>query len=101
MDAVLAVGYAFTFTAFLSRFHIPPHTAMLLGASSLSYLLLATVIVFLHSILRVIDRHLIADADAGRRGPDPVALDQFLRMARNRAAVDEPAHPGQHRRVER
>src|SRR5437879_6467380 len=26
-DAVVAVGYSFTFSSFLSHFHIPPHTA--------------------------------------------------------------------------
>jgi len=67
INAGLVIGYSFTFSAFVSRFHIRPHTAMLLGATSLSYLLLATLIVALHSIVRTIDRHLIADADLGRR----------------------------------
>ena len=67
LDALLALGYSFSFTAFLSRLHILPETAMRLGATSLSYLLLATVFVVLHASLQWIDRHLIADADRGRR----------------------------------
>jgi len=64
---VLPVGYAFSFSTFLTTFHIPPRTGMLIGAASLSYLALATMVLLVHSILGVIDRHLIAEADAGRR----------------------------------
>jgi predicted MPP superfamily phosphohydrolase len=67
MNAGLTIGYAFTFTAFLSYFHIPPETAMLLGATSLSYLLLATAIVLVHCILKGIERRWMAEVDVGRR----------------------------------
>jgi uncharacterized protein len=66
-DAVLVVGYTFTFTAFLSRHNLPPRASMLLGGLTLSYLLIATFIVVVRGMVYAIDRRLPAATDPGRR----------------------------------
>ena len=67
LNMVVAVGYLFSFSQFLSRFHIPPRIGMLIGAASLSYLLLAVLVLSAQAILRWIDRRVLKVVDPGRR----------------------------------
>ncbi len=66
-DALLVVGYVFSWSDPVSRLGIPGRPAMLIGAATLGYLMVSTALFVLHSILRVVKNHLAADVDSTRR----------------------------------
>src|SRR5262249_4742706 len=66
-NRLVSAGYLFSFWQFLSRFHIPPRAAMILGAVSISYLVLAAVIFAAQAILGAVDRRFLKVIDPGRR----------------------------------
>jgi uncharacterized protein len=73
-NTVLAVGYLFTFSEVLSRFHIPPRAGMLFGAATLSYLLLAVAVLAIQSVFSALARRYPAAMNPGRRRVLRVAM---------------------------
>jgi predicted MPP superfamily phosphohydrolase len=66
-DAVVATGYVFTFSKLVARLGIPGRIAMLMGAGTLAYLIIATAVLALYHALQAVRKHLRADVDPGRR----------------------------------
>lgn len=66
-DALVVAGYACTFSTLLARLQIPGPIGQVMGASALTYLMTATVVVAVHQVLTVIRRYLKADVNPGRR----------------------------------
>lgn len=63
----VVAGYLLSFSELLSHFGIPPESAMVIGAATLSYLLLMAVILAGRSILRFFDRRYKAEPNRRRR----------------------------------
>jgi len=63
----VAVAYTFTFSQMLARLGIPGKLAMMLGACSLAYFILATAALAMYSVGRIARKQLGADVDPGRR----------------------------------
>ena len=66
-DALVVIGYAFTFPTVLQWLRIPTRMGMVLGAGSLAYFMTATAVMGLHLMLNAIRRQLHADTNPGRR----------------------------------
>jgi predicted MPP superfamily phosphohydrolase len=66
-NAALLLGYACSFSAFLSWLGGRPRLAMFFGAGSLAYLMTVCVVLGLHAVLSVTRKVFRADADPMRR----------------------------------
>lgn len=81
-NLAIAAAYLCTFSELLSYAHVPPRLGMLVGAASLSYLLIAVSILAGRSLLPAVDRYAEDRPDPGRR--------RALQIA-SRAALATPA----------
>jgi predicted MPP superfamily phosphohydrolase len=65
--ALVAVGYAFSWSDFVARVGFPGGPAVVIGAVMLVYLLVSAILYIGYGVLRFVKRHMAADADPGRR----------------------------------
>jgi predicted MPP superfamily phosphohydrolase len=66
-EALLAAGYACTFSDPVSRLGIPGHFAMVMGACSLAYLAISAGVLAVYLVFRRLGKHVVCDVDPGRR----------------------------------
>ena len=92
-DAVLAIGYAMTFSELLSTSGFPRRAGTYLGAAAMTYLLLASSILALRAVGILIDRSLGPKFDPGRR--------RTLQLAGNMAVAVPAAAVGYGAFIER
>ncbi len=62
-DGLLALGYLATLSRLLSTLHIPPGPAMVFGAGALAYLMIAAVVLAIHTVMTLVK----LPFDPGRR----------------------------------
>ncbi len=65
-DVLLVVGYVFTWSDFVARLPIPGRPAMLMGAGTLAYLMVATLVMGMRALLDPVRRY-FARVHPGRR----------------------------------
>jgi hypothetical protein len=66
-DAVVAIGYTFTFPTVLMRLPLPHQSGMVIGAVALAYFMTASAVMVLHAGVSFVQRHLNADTSPARR----------------------------------
>ncbi len=66
-NVLLAIGFVFTSSEVVSVAPVPPRLAMILGAFTLGYLIAATVVLALYTVIAALRRQFGADLDPSRR----------------------------------
>jgi predicted MPP superfamily phosphohydrolase len=66
-DALVVVGYSFTFSPLRGRLDIPGSLGLVTGAAALTYLMTATAALAVHQVFAIFSKYLRTDANPGRR----------------------------------
>jgi predicted MPP superfamily phosphohydrolase len=66
-DAVVAAGCLFSYSSFTTRLGLPGRATLIAGGAVMCYLLAATVALSVHTLLKYVREHWMAEVSSGRR----------------------------------